>query len=78
MPRYANREYMSQDHKKMKAELLRRLINLETREQARLPLKSPFPAWLIADWQKQQVPVNDQGVFDWSRMKASIVQCEVL
>ena len=63
----------------IKPQRLRRLIALEMREQEhRLPKKARFPAWLIADWQKQQIPVDDQGVFNWSRMKAAIDRCEVL
>ena len=56
----------------MKAQLLRRLITLETRKQAPLrPLKSRFPAWLITEWQNERIAVDDQGVFEWDRMKAS-------
>jgi hypothetical protein len=56
----------------MKAQLLRRLCNLEIRDQAqRAPRKKPFPSWLIEEWQKQDVPINDHGVFDWAQSKTA-------
>ena len=38
----------------MRAQLLRRLVNLEIRKQEqRSPRKAPFPRWLIEEWQAQ-------------------------
>jgi len=59
----------------MKAQLLRRLCNLEIHNRiARGPRKTPFPTWLIEEWQKQDVPINDHGDFDWAQWKTAAVR----
>ncbi len=70
MLRNTDREHLSS--KEMKRELLHRLMNLELRNQVqRRQQKSRFPAWLIAEWQKQEIPLDDHGIFDWSQMKSA-------
>ena len=54
----------------MRAQLFRRLVNLEIRKQAQLaPRKAPFPKWLIEEWQAQNIPIDDHGIFDWTLWK---------
>ena len=54
----------------MNAQLLRRLIHLEQREQVRqAPQEARFPEWLIREWQSHGVPVDDTGRIDWAGMK---------
>ena len=60
----------------MKAQLLRKMIYLEQREQARcVPHKASFPAWLIEIWREKGLGVCEDGRIDWLLTRAKSCLC---